>query len=159
MTEAMLETKSAEQAALGAEEWRLADVKELISLINYQAKSPADWLTEQGFKNVQSSYYWSSTSYASNTSNAWFVYLDDGSVGADGKSYFNYVWPVRSGQVDPSVIEDKFVDNGDGTITDHKTGLIWMQKPVEQMTWQEAIDYCKELNKKEIRHDCELEEF
>ncbi|MFI3268682.1 MAG: DUF1566 domain-containing protein [Rikenellaceae bacterium] len=39
-----------------------------------------------------------------------------------------------------------FVDNGDGTITDLNTGLIWQKTPVaEGMTWYEAIEYCENL--------------
>lgn len=39
-----------------------------------------------------------------------------------------------------------YLDNGDGTITDLNTGLVWQQTPSSQtFTWQEAIEYCKEL--------------
>ena len=39
-----------------------------------------------------------------------------------------------------------FLDNGDGTITDLNTGLVWQQTPSSQtFTWQEAVDYCDEL--------------
>ena len=48
----------------------------------------------------------------------------------------------------------RFIDNKDGTITDTKTGLIWVKNPhtdlsekfKERMAWQSAIDGCKELN-------------
>lgn len=39
-----------------------------------------------------------------------------------------------------------FADNGDETVTDNVTGLMWQQIPVsENMTWEEAIDYCENL--------------
>ncbi len=47
---------------------------------------------------MQSNNYWSSTSYANNTSNAWIVNMNDGNVNANDKSNNNYVWPVRSGE-------------------------------------------------------------
>jgi hypothetical protein len=48
---------------------------------------------------VQSSYYWSATTYASYTDGAWVVNMDYGYVGGDGKAgNGNYVWPVRAGQ-------------------------------------------------------------
>jgi hypothetical protein len=56
-------------------------------------------LTARGFINVQSYYYWSSSTYAYNTIYAWFVDMGYGYVFYDVKDYNNYyVWPVRTGQ-------------------------------------------------------------
>lgn len=33
-----------------------------------------------------------------------------------------------------------YTDNGDGTITDNVTGLMWQQDPGEKMTWEEAVE-------------------
>lgn len=42
--------------------------------------------------------------------------------------------------------EISLTDNGDGTITDHVTGLTWQQDPSSNtFTWQEAMDYCEVL--------------
>lgn len=39
-----------------------------------------------------------------------------------------------------------FTNNGDGTISDNNTGLMWEEIPTsDEFTWQEAIDYCNEL--------------
>ena len=39
-----------------------------------------------------------------------------------------------------------FTDNGDGTITDNKTGLMWMKETASsQMNWKEALFYCENL--------------
>ena len=46
------------------------------------------------------------------------------------------------------------IDNGDGTVTDTKTGLMWVKNPHTdlsekfkgEMKWQEAVDACKALN-------------
>jgi RNA-directed DNA polymerase len=48
------------------------------------------------FSGVQSSYYWSATTNANNTSNAWNVNLTNGNVNINDKTNTNYVWPVRS---------------------------------------------------------------
>ncbi len=51
-----------------------------------------------GWANVQSNNYWSSTSNANNTNNAWIVNMWNGNVNNNNKSNNNYVWPVRSGE-------------------------------------------------------------
>ena len=39
-----------------------------------------------------------------------------------------------------------YTDNGDGTVTDNVTGLVWQQDPTEEgTTWFEAQDYCESL--------------
>ncbi len=82
----------------GYTDWRLPNRKELDSLVNAEQATLATWLNAQGFTNVQDLDYWSSTTYANNTSRAWFVSMNDGAVSNYDKSYDYYVWPVRSGQ-------------------------------------------------------------
>lgn len=38
-----------------------------------------------------------------------------------------------------------FVDNGDGTVTDTETGLVWQQVGAGPMTWEDALNYCEDL--------------
>lgn len=43
-------------------------------------------------------------------------------------------------------LEMAFIDNGNGTITDVNTELMWQQTPpIEGMTWAEAKEYCENL--------------
>ncbi len=39
-----------------------------------------------------------------------------------------------------------FTDNGDGTVTDSKTGLVWQQGEPGYMTWGSALSYCEGLS-------------
>src|SRR3989338_8403686 len=58
-------------------DWRLPNKKELQSLIDYSNHEPA-LPTGNPFTNVQSDYYWSSSTYADSTYYAWFVDMYDG---------------------------------------------------------------------------------
>ncbi len=42
--------------------------------------------------------------------------------------------------------ENDFIDNGDGTVTDRVTGLIWMQKDSGKgMNWKDALEYAENM--------------
>ncbi|RKZ74661.1 MAG: DUF1566 domain-containing protein, partial [Candidatus Parabeggiatoa sp. nov. 1] len=50
------------------------------------------------FSGVLHAGYWSSTTLAVETSNAWYVYFYAGDVPHTGKTATLYVWPVRGGE-------------------------------------------------------------
>jgi len=54
--------------------------------------------------------------------------------------------------ISPSVLAS-FHDNGNGTVSDTSTGLVWQQDTArdewgdyDSMTWEEALDYCEVLS-------------
>ena len=78
-------------------DWRLPNYKELFSLVDAEHINPA-LPSGHPFTNVQSSYYWSSTTHTFDTYFAWYVFFEVGIVDFDDKDgYALYVWPVRGG--------------------------------------------------------------
>jgi len=80
-------------------DWRLPNVKELISLVDDSKRAPS--LDTNVFKYTASDFYWSSTTYNyAPPPGKWYVNFDDGSQGyndnGDSDSY--YVRCVRAGQ-------------------------------------------------------------
>ena len=86
-----------------AGEWRLPNKKELLSLLDDGYYDPAvsdtvgtgKWSQGDPFNNLQSFFYWSSTTNAQNTDFAWYVGMNSGHVHNGMRSDPYYVWPVR----------------------------------------------------------------
>ncbi|RLD09133.1 MAG: hypothetical protein DRI44_09215 [Chlamydiae bacterium] len=80
----------------GYSDWRLPNVLELKSLIDYGRYNPSI-PSGHPFTAVQSQFYWSSSTYAYYTDFAWHIDLYGGFVYNRDKTVSNYVWPVRAG--------------------------------------------------------------
>ena len=81
-----------------AGDWRLPNLRELESHIDYDVVNPAIWVTHP-YVNVQSSYYWASTTLVGGfDDSAWVMYMYSGYDNAFPKSNPYYVWPVRGGR-------------------------------------------------------------
>jgi len=76
--------------------WRLPTVEELSTLVDPGQTNPS-LPPGHPFTNVKSSGYWSSTTNASYTDGAWFVYFRYGYVDYNFKANDNYVRCVRGG--------------------------------------------------------------
>jgi hypothetical protein len=147
----------------GYSDWRLPDEFELMGIVDYGAFGPA--IDSVAFPSTVSTGYWSSTTYAGNPT-AWRVFFSNGTIYNGNKIYDYYVRCVRGGQS-----ANSFNDNGDGTVTDNVTGLMWQQEDDDtERTWEQAISYCEALslstysdwrlpNIKEVRSIVDSEQF
>jgi len=87
-------------------DWRMPNMREQYSLVHLgftgravpNTAGTGKWTTGDPFDNVDSGYYWSSTTRVDDTDNAWCVRLNHGSLGDFSKDGTNYLWPVRDGQ-------------------------------------------------------------
>jgi len=79
----------------GYSNWRLPNVRELASLVDYGRQNPA--INTAYFFNTQSNFYWSSTTITSASNNAWYASFIDGAVTTNTKTNPYNIRCVRGG--------------------------------------------------------------
>ena len=82
----------------GYSDWRVANVNELESLVNAGSADLSAWLGSIGFTNIQTGYYFSSTSYLNDDTNypsPWSMSVQDG-TGTGGPSSSTSLVPLKS---------------------------------------------------------------
>jgi uncharacterized protein DUF1566 len=159
----------------GHSDWRVPSIKEIYSLIDFNGTMRTSAATsvpfidttyfefaygdEQAGERFIDSQDWSATEYLSTTMNGnptvFGVNFADGRIkgypkvrrarrGGGSAEHKLYVRYVRG---NPKYGQNRFVDNGDGTVTDEATGLIW-QKADSGRThnWKDALAYAESLD-------------
>ena len=88
--------RAADADFAGSSLWRLPNKNELASLIERRCYDPA--INARFFPNTPSSWFWSSSPHAGDSSRAWYVDFYGGFVDNYGKDDAGYVRLVRGGQ-------------------------------------------------------------
>ncbi len=142
----------AENLTLGGfSDWRLPSPSESFSILNLQNNNPA--LNTTYFTNTSAGYWWTNTYQLGDNTKVWTINKGGGvgnkpkseTISAGGMSNF-HARCVRDTAI-PAVIANHFTDNGNGTITDNLTQLIWQKVPnTSALTWENAIAYAEELS-------------
>lgn len=133
-------------------DWRLPTVQELGSILLYDGTTPSTFAAF--FPNTDGVGHWTSTPVAGAPGDYWY---DSFTEGVNGKS--GPIGPNPSRCVAGSALPTQlFRDNGDSTVSDVNTGLVWVQCPAglsgagcgtggaTVTDWQNALLACNSLN-------------
>lgn len=126
----------------GYSDWRLPTKKELLGIMNYGGFGPSIDTSFFPYSHGPEDLYWSGTTLTFLALSAWNMSLWNSEPNIQAKGDLNYVRAVRGRPLEFGY----FRDNGDGTVTDITTGLMWQQTETKAMTWEKALDFCGNLN-------------
>ncbi len=121
----------------GYSDWRLPGKRELLRIVNCETDSPT--IDGSAFPNTDSMAYWTSTVFAADASLAWYLHFNTGYANETFKTTNQHARCVRGGE--SSTVN--LTDNGNGTVSDNQTELVWANGEVIANTWESALIFCE----------------
>ena len=131
----------------GAMDWRLPNIKELQSIVNFETSYPAiDPAFFPNTKSLNTTAYWSSTTFVEDATNAWLVPFHSGFVWNNSGGNNCYVRCVR-GISEATVWSLDFSAIDSDLVIHNSTGLIWQREDDDTIkTWEAALSHCESLS-------------
>jgi len=128
----------------GYSDWRRPTWKELQSMANYGYLDPAvnPAAADFVYSAAPDDCYWSGTTPSFPPSSALKACFRNNQITIGVMNEKNYVRAVRGRTLEFG----HFRDNGDGTVTDITTGLMWEQTETRAMTWEKALAFSEDLD-------------
>jgi hypothetical protein len=131
-------------------DWRIPSRREFSTLLNYGRYSPSldtNYFPDYTSNNV---YYWTATDNINNANQNWALQISFGLFEVRDKTTKKA--KIRCVRGVPEPVQT-YTDNGNGTVTDNLTGLMWEQKTDDggsrdkdnTYTWKDALAYCENL--------------
>ncbi|MDD2717370.1 MAG: DUF1566 domain-containing protein [Candidatus Wallbacteria bacterium] len=130
----------------GFADWRIPNKDELRSIVDYGKLNPSVDL--KYFPDCQVAFYWCAEDYQMQPYFGWGIFFGLGSGIAYSKKVPRHVRAVRggfSGMFGKPQLT-RFKDNGDGTITDMATNLMWQQGENQRTNWYDALEKCRKMD-------------
>jgi len=129
----------------GFADWRLPRKEELRSIVDYSKKEIT--INQLFFPHSTPDFYWSGDQYEADLKLNWGIYFVYGCGIAYYKELKYSLRAVRGGinQKFGDKNESTLLDNGDGTITDQNSRLMWKKTESPALNWGDALAYCENL--------------
>lgn len=130
----------------GYSDWRLPNAHEAFSILNHQNTRPA--MEDNIFVTTSAEYWWTVDRQVNDVSKIWVTNAGGGignhpkneTISAGGAKQI-HVRAVRDTRT-PTIVLNHFTNNGNGTITDNLTNLVWQQTALpDSLTWENALNY------------------